>query len=60
MAMIIIDIEPYRQRKRIYKKELDYIKSQVHHYKILNNRYNKLIDLYNKKYAYSESKHREY
>lgn len=60
MAMISIEIEPYRHRKRIYKRELEHIKSQVHYYKILNNRYNKLIDLYNKKYTYSESEHLGY
>ena len=31
--------------------ELDIIKSQVHYYKILNNRYNKLVDRQNQKYG---------
>lgn len=37
--------------KRIYNRELDIIKSQVHYYKILNNRYNKLVNRYNQKYG---------
>jgi len=51
MAMISLELEPYRKRKRIYKRELEYIKGQVHYYKILNNRYNKLVDRYNQKYG---------
>ena len=51
MAMIQLKLEPYRTRKRIYNRELDIIKQQIHNYKILNNRYNKLIDKYNQKYG---------
>ena len=51
MAMISLELEPYRTRKRIYNRELNYIKGQVHYYKILNNRYNKLVDRYNQKYG---------
>lgn len=51
MAMIQLELEPYRTRKRIYNRELDIIKQQIHNYKILNNRYNKLIDKYNQKYG---------
>ena len=45
------DLEPYLKRKRIYNKEYEYIKNAIHNYKILNNRLNKLIDKYNKKYG---------
>lgn len=51
ITMLYLDIEPYRTRKRIYKKELEYVKKQIHHIKIYNNRLNKLIDKYNKKYG---------
>ena len=50
MAMISIELDPYRTRKRLYKKEISYIKGQAHRYKILNNRLNKLLDKYNQKY----------
>lgn len=51
LAMMYLQIEPYKKRKKIYDKELDNIKSLIHNIKIYTNRLNKLIDKYNKKYS---------
>lgn len=44
------DLEPYRHRKRIYKRELDKVKYITHKIKIYNNRLVKLQNKYNQKY----------
>lgn len=51
MAMISIELDPYRTRKRLYKKEIRYIKGQAHRYKILNNRLKKMLDKHTQKYG---------
>ena len=51
LAMMYLQIEPYKKRKKIYDKELDNIKSLIHNIKIYTNRLNKLIDKYNQKYS---------
>lgn len=51
LAMMYLQIEPYKKRKKIYDKELDTIKSIIHNIKIYTNRLNKLLDRYNKKYS---------
>ncbi len=51
IGMIYLDLLPYQNRVRIYNKEYQNIKEQLHYYKIYQNRLNKLLDRYNKKYG---------
>lgn len=53
--LLVLELEDYKDRKRFYKKDLEFIKSQLHYIKIRKNRLNKLIEKYNKKYNDSES-----
>lgn len=50
LAMMYLDLEPYTNRKRIYKRELESIKGLIHDIKIYKNRLNKLLNKYNQKY----------
>ena len=51
IAYLKLELEPYRNRKRLYKKDIAFIKDQLHYIKIHTNRLNKLIDKYNQKYS---------
>lgn len=55
IGFIYLDLERYKNRVRFYKSDLEYIKELLHDYKIYQNRLNKLVNKYNKKYGDTES-----
>ena len=51
IAYEYLELRPFYNRKRVYKRELKNIKSIIHYIKILKNRYKKLELKYNLKYG---------
>lgn len=51
IGLIYLDLEKYKSRQRFYNKDYAFIKEQLHYYKIYQNRLNKLINKYDKKYG---------
>ena len=49
--MIILFLDKYKDRKRFYNKDYEYIKKQLHYIKLYDNKIKKLQNKYYQKYS---------